>query len=44
MGTLQSIIELLEILAEAQDDVNNERIAPMSDTFDNLRAILKGEQ
>jgi hypothetical protein len=32
-------IELLEILAEAQDDVNNGRIAPMSDTFDNIRAI-----
>jgi prevent-host-death family protein len=41
---MQSRIELLEILAEAQDDVNNGRIAPMSDTFDNLRAILKGEQ
>jgi hypothetical protein len=39
-----SRIELLEILAEAQEDVNNGRIAPMSDTFDNLRAILKGEQ
>jgi prevent-host-death family protein len=34
---MQSRIELLEILAEAQDDVNNGRIAPMSDTFDNLR-------
>lgn len=41
---MPSRIELLEILAEAQEDVNNGRIAPMSDTFDNLRAILKGEQ
>jgi prevent-host-death family protein len=41
---MKSKIELLEILAEAQDDVNNGRIAPMSDTFDNIRAILKGEQ
>jgi hypothetical protein len=39
-----SRIELLEILAEAQDDVNNGRIASMSDTFDNLRVMLKGEQ
>ena len=39
---LKSRIELLETLAEADDDVRNERIAPIEDTFDNLRSILKG--
>ena len=38
---MKSRIELLEILAEADDDVRNERIAPIEDTFDNLRNILK---
>ena len=39
---MKSRIELLEILAEADDDVRNERIAPIEDTFNNLRSILKG--
>jgi hypothetical protein len=38
---LKSRIELLEILGDAQDDVDNGRIAPMIDIFDNLRTILK---
>ena len=38
---MKSRIELLEILAEADDDVRNERIAPIEDTFDNLRSVLK---
>ena len=38
---MKSRIELLEILAEADDDVRNERIAPIEDTFDNLRRVLK---
>ena len=38
---MKSRLELLEILAEADDDVRNERIAPMEDTFNNLRSILK---
>ncbi len=38
---MKARIELLEILAEADDDVRNERIAPMEDTFSNLRNILK---
>jgi prevent-host-death family protein len=41
---MKSRIELLEILGDAQDDVDNGRIAPMTDTFDNLRTILKGKQ
>ena len=39
---MKSRIQLLEILAEADDDVRNERIAPIEDTFNNLRSILKG--
>ena len=38
---MKSRIELLEILAEAEDDVNNGRVAPMKDSFDDLRQILK---
>ena len=38
---MKARIELLEILAEAEDDVKNERIAPISETFDDLRAILQ---
>jgi hypothetical protein len=37
-------IKLLEILAKAQDDVNNGRIAQMSYTFDNIRTILNSGQ
>lgn len=38
---MKSRIELLEILAEAEDDVRSNRVAPISETFDELRAILK---
>lgn len=38
---MKARIELLEILAEADEDVRNERVAPMEDTFNNLRSILK---
>lgn len=38
---MKSRIELLEILAEAGEDVKNGRIAPISDTFDDLRAMLQ---
>ena len=36
-------IELLETLAEAEDDVRNGRVAPINETFDDLRMILKGK-
>jgi hypothetical protein len=36
-------IELLELLAEAEDDVKNGRIAPINETFDDLRKILEEE-
>ncbi|MEI3526275.1 MAG: hypothetical protein V8Q27_09235 [Eubacteriales bacterium] len=38
---MKARIELLEILAEAEDDVQNSRTAPITDTFDDLRAILQ---
>ena len=36
---MKSRIELLEILTE--DDVKNGRVAPISETFDDLRAMLQ---
>jgi len=38
---MKSRIELLELLAEAEDDVKNGRVAPISDTFDELRTLLQ---
>ena len=38
---MKSRIELLEILAEAEDDVRNGRVAPISETFDDLRQMLQ---
>ena len=35
-------IELLELLAEADDDVKQGRVAPIEDTFNDLRDILRG--
>lgn len=34
-------VELMKILAEAEKDVRNGHVAPMSDTFEELRAILQ---
>ena len=38
---MKARIELLEILAEAEDDVKNGRVAPISETFNDLRALLQ---
>ena len=38
---MKSRIELLEVLVEAEDDVKNGRVAPISETFDDLRAMLQ---
>ena len=38
---IKSRIELLEILTEAEDDFKNGRLAPVGDTFDELRALLQ---
>ncbi len=40
---LKSRIELLEILADAENDVLKGRVAPISETFDDLRQILREE-
>ena len=39
---LKARIELLEILAEAEEDVKNGRIAPAGETFNDLRDLLSG--
>ncbi len=38
---MKSRIELLEILAEADEDVKYGRVASVKDTFDDLRSLLK---
>lgn len=38
---MKSCIELLETLAEAENNVKNGRVASVSDTFDELRAMLQ---
>jgi len=38
---MKSRIELLELLAEAEDDVRNERVAPLGETFEDLRQMLR---
>lgn len=40
---MKSRIALLEILTEAEDDVRNSRVAPISETFDDLRKLLQEE-
>ena len=40
---LKARLELLETLAEAEDDAQNGRVASMQNTFDEIRAELKGE-
>ena len=40
---MKAHIELLETLAEAEDDVKNGRVAPINETFDDLKMILKGK-
>ena len=38
---MKARIELLETLAEADEDVKYGRVAPMKETFDDLRSLLK---
>lgn len=38
---MKARIELLEMLAEAENDVKNGSVAPISETFDDLRNILR---
>jgi len=41
---MKSRIELLELLAEAEEDVISGRVSPLCDTFEDLRNILKGSE
>ncbi len=38
---LKTRIDLSELLAQSDEDVKNGRVAPMKDTFEDLRSILK---
>lgn len=38
---MKARIELLEVLAEAGDDVKNGRVASITETFDDLRKMLQ---
>ena len=38
---MKARIELLEVLAEAENDVKNGRVASVCETFDDLRNILQ---
>ena len=40
---MKARLELLEILAEAEEDMYCGRVAPMQESFDNLRALLREE-
>ncbi len=41
---LKSRLELLEMLTEADEDVKNCKTAPIKETFNDLRKILKAEK
>ena len=38
---MKARIELLEVLVEAEDDVKNGRIAPITETFNDLHKMLE---
>lgn len=40
---MKARLELLELLAESEEDVAKGRTASMQSTFDDLRELLKGE-
>ena len=41
---MKARIELLEILAEAEEDVKFGRVAPVQETFDDIRKMLTEEK
>ena len=41
---MKARIELLEILAEAEEDVKFGRVAPVQETFDDIRKMLMEEK
>lgn len=40
---MQAELEILKILAEAEEEVRAGQIAPIEETFDSIRAQLRGE-
>ena len=38
---MKSGLELLRMLAQAEDDVRNDRVAPVKYTFDDIRSLLE---
>ena len=38
---MQSELELLKILSESEDDVRNNRVKPVADTFNDIRKKLE---
>ena len=42
--SMKSRIELLKLLAEADEDVLNGRVSPIQNIFNDLRAMLKGNK
>ena len=38
---MKARIELLELLAESEEDAQNGRVAPIKETFDDLRTMLR---
>lgn len=40
---MKSELELLRMLAQAEDDVRNDRVAPVKETFDDIRSLLEEE-
>jgi len=40
---MRARIELMEILAESEEDVKFDRVAPVQETFDDLRRLLTEE-
>jgi prevent-host-death family protein len=41
---MKSELELLRTLAEAEEDVKNGRVAPMQNTFEDIRSALRERQ
>lgn len=41
---MKAEFELFRTLADAEDDVRNDRVAPMQNTFDEIRAELMAEK
>ena len=41
---MKARLELLELLAESDEDVKLGRVAPVENTFDDLRSLLLGEE